>query len=159
MRLVVLAVGSPRDRHMAALIGEYENRAGRYFRLETIEVAAATGVGGSAQQARTREAQNLRKRIPVGLDTWALTCGGTEIGSRELAGSLSDLATYGQPGVAFLIGGAFGLDEDLVKGSSRTLSLSRMTLPHDMARLLLAEQLYRAGTIARGEPYHKGGPR
>ena len=159
MRLVVLAVGSPRDRHMAALIGEYETRAGRYFRLETIEVAAAPGVGGSPQQARAREAQNLKKRIPVGLDTWALTCGGTEIGSRELAGSLSDLATYGQPGAAFLIGGAFGLDEDLVKGSSRTLSLSRMTLPHDMARLLLAEQLYRAGTIQRGEPYHKGGPR
>ena len=159
MRLVVLAVGSPRDRHMAALIREYETRAGRYFRLETIEVVAATGVGGSPQQARAREAQTLRRRIPVGLDTWALTCGGTEIGSRELAGSLSDLATYGQPGVAFLIGGAFGLDEDLVKGSSRTLSISRMTLPHDMARLLLAEQLYRAGTIARGEPYHKGGPR
>ena len=159
MRLVVLAVGSPRDRHMAALIREYETRAGRYFRLETIEVVAATGVGGSPQQARAREAQTLRRRIPVGLDTWALTCGGTEIGSRELAGSLSDLATYGQPGVAFLIGGAFGLDEDLVKGSSRTLSISRMTLPHDMARLLLAEQLYRAGTIARGEPYHKGEPR
>jgi len=159
MRLVVMAVGSPRDRQMAALIREYETRAGRYFRLETIEVAAATGVGGSTQQARAREAQNLKKRIPVGLDTWALTCGGTEIGSRELAGSLSDLATYGHPGAAFLIGGAFGLDEDLVKGSSRTLSLSRMTLPHDMARLLLAEQLYRAGTIQRGEPYHKGGPR
>jgi len=144
---------------MAALIREYEARAGRYFRVETIEVAAATGVGGSPRQARAREAQNLRKRIPVGLDTWALTCGGTEISSHELAGTLSDLATYGQPGVGFLIGGAFGLDEGLVKGSSRTLSLSRMTLPHDMARLLLTEQIYRAGTIARGEPYHKGGPR
>jgi len=159
MRLVVLAVGSPRDRHMAGLIREYEARAGRYFRLEVIEVAAATGVGGSPRQARAREAQNLRKRTPADLDTWALTRGGAEIRSDELAGSLSDLATYGRPGVAFLIGGAFGLDEDIVKGSSRTLSLSRMTLPHDMARLILAEQIYRAGTIARGEPYHKGRPR
>lgn len=158
MRLLVLAVGSPRDRHMAAMIREYETRAGRYFRLETTEVPAATGVGGSPAAVRACEAENLLKRAPRGLDTWALTSGGTEASSRDLAGSLSDMATYGHPGVVFLIGGAFGLDEDLVKGCSRTLSLSRMTLPHEMARLVLAEQIYRAGTIVRGEPYHKGGP-
>jgi len=156
MRLVVLAVGTPRDRGMGELIREYETRAGRYFRLDTIEVAAATGVGGSPRAVRTREADDLRKRMPVGLDTWALTRDGTEIGSRELAGTLSDMATYGRPGVAFLIGGAFGLDGELVQRCSRSLSLSRLTLPHDMARLILAEQLYRAGTILRGEPYHKG---
>lgn len=159
MRLVVLAVGSPRDRQMAGLIREYESRAGRYFRLEVVEVAAATGMGGSPREARGREARNLRKRLPAGLDTWALTCAGAEISSSELAGALSDMATYGHPGIAFLIGGACGLDEDLVKESSRALSLSRMTLPHDMARLVLAEQIYRAGTIARGEPYHKGDSR
>ena len=159
MRLVVLAVGSPRDRRMADLIREYESRAARYYRLEVVEVAAATGVGGSPPEARGREARALRKRVPAGLDTWALTRAGTETSSSELAGALSDMATYGHPGVAFLIGGAFGLDEDLVQESSRALSLSRMTLPHDMARLVLAEQIYRAGTIARGEPYHKGSSR
>lgn len=156
MRLVVLAVGSPRDRRMASLIREYESRAARYYRLEVVEVAAATGVGGSPREAREREARTIRKRVPAGLDMWALTRAGAETSSGELAGALSDLGTYGHPGVVFLIGGAFGLDEDLVKESSRTLSLSQMTLPHDMARLVLAEQIYRAGTIARGEPYHKG---
>jgi 23S rRNA (pseudouridine1915-N3)-methyltransferase len=59
--------------------------------------------------------------------------------------------------VAFLIGGAFGLDGELVQRCTRSLSLSRLTMPHDMARLVIAEQIYRAGTILRGEPYHKGG--
>ena len=157
MKVVVLAVGAPRDRHMAAVIREYETRAGRYFRFETIEVAAATGVGGSTRGVRAREAENLRKRIPVGLDTWALTRSGTEISSQGLAEALSDMATYGHPGVTFLIGGAFGLDEELVQRCTRSLSLSRLTLPHDMARLVIAEQIYRSGTILRGEPYHKGG--
>jgi 23S rRNA (pseudouridine1915-N3)-methyltransferase len=159
MRLMILAVGSPRDRQMAGLIHQYEARAGHYFRLEVVEVGAATGAGGSPREARAREARNLRKRLPSDLDTWALTCAGAETSSLELAGTLSDMATYGHAGVVFLIGGAFGLDEGLLKESSRTLSLSKMTLPHDMARLVLAEQIYRAGTIARGEPYHKGSPR
>ena len=156
MKLVVLVVGSPRDRRMAAVIREYETRAERYFRLQTVEVAGATGLGGSPRAVLAREAEDLRKRTPKGLDTWALTRDGTGISSRDLAESLSDMATYGHPGVAFLIGGAFGLDPDLVRGCTRSLSLSRMTLPHDMARLVLAEQIYRAGTILRGQPYHKG---
>jgi 23S rRNA (pseudouridine1915-N3)-methyltransferase len=157
MRLVVLAVGAPRNRHTAELIREYETRSGRYFRFETIEVAGATGVGGSPRAVRAREAHLLQKRIPEGLDTWALTRNGTEISSRELAEILSDMATYGRAGVAFLIGGAFGLDGEVVQRCTRSLSLSRLTLPHDVARLVLAEQIYRAGTIVRGEPYHKGG--
>jgi len=159
VRLVVLAVGSPRDRgrHIVRLIREYEDRASRYFRLEAVEVPAATGLGGSPPAARRREAEHLRHRVPSELDTWALTREGEELGSRDLARALADMATYGHPGVAFLIGGAYGLDEGLMRDCNRRLALSRMTLPHDLARLVLTEQVYRAGTILRGEPYHKGG--
>lgn len=157
MRLVVMAVGKPRNRDMGAVVRDYETRAGRYFRHETIEVSAAAGVGDSPRAIRACESDNLERRIPVGLDTWALTREGSEVSSRELAEMLSDIATYGRPGIAFLIGGAFGLDRDLVERCTRSLALSRLTLPHDMARLVLAEQIYRAGTIQRGEPYHKGG--
>jgi 23S rRNA (pseudouridine1915-N3)-methyltransferase len=156
MRLLVLAVGTPRDRNLSAAIAEYEARASRYFRLETAEVPAGAGGGAAPDAVRSREAERLKKRIPEGLDTWALTRGGDEIGSRDLADVLSDMATYGHPGVAILIGGASGLADDLIRSSTRRISLSRLTLPHDMARLVLAEQLYRAGTIQRGEPYHKG---
>ena len=142
---------------MASLIRDYETRAGRYFRFEALEVTATARGGDSAEQVRAREAESLRKRLPAGLETWALTRDGTEASSRDLADMLSSMATYSHPGVAFLIGGAFGLDEVLVRECSRRISLSCMTLPHDMARLVLAEQIYRAGTIARGQPYHKGG--
>lgn len=159
MKLVVLAVGPPRDRHMASLIQDYETRARHYFRLETVEIPAATGVGGTPETVRAREAEHLRRRSPDGLETWALSRDGKHVSSQELASTLSDMATYGQAGVAFLIGGTYGLDEGLLGDCSRRLALSRMTLPHEMARLVLAEQIYRAGTILRGEPYHKGGSR
>ena len=77
------------------------------------------------------------------------------MGSRELAGYLEGHAVRSSAGAAFVIGGAFGLDASVVTKARRTLSLSALTLPHEMARLVLAEQLYRAGTIVRGEPYHK----
>ena len=159
MKLVVLTVGAPRDRHMASLIREYETRAGHYFRFETVEVSAATGGGGTPDAVRASEAEQLKRRVPAGLDTWALTRDGEPATSRELATSLSDMATYSHAGVAFLIGGAYGLDSTLLASCTRRLSLSRMTLPHEMARLILTEQIYRAGTILRGEPYHKGGSR
>ena len=76
--------------------------------------------------------------------------------SRELAGYLERHGIRASAGVAFVIGGAFGLGSAVLERARRTLSLSKMTLPHEMARLLLMEQLYRAGTISRGEPYHKG---
>jgi 23S rRNA (pseudouridine1915-N3)-methyltransferase len=77
--------------------------------------------------------------------------------SEQLAAYLDSLGVQGKSGVAFLIGGPFGLSDDLRQASHRLLSLSAFTLPHELARLVLAEQIYRAGTIVRGEPYHKGG--
>ena len=76
--------------------------------------------------------------------------------TRELADYIDGLATYGRPGAAFLVGGAFGLSREVRAGAARCMSLSEMTMPHELARLVLTEQLYRAGTILRGEPYHKG---
>lgn len=156
MRIVVLCIGTPRDPHMAAVVREYETRAGRYYRFETLEVSPGGRRSEEAAAVRAREAEGLLKRVPSGLEQWAITRHGTQMSSRDLAGIFSDMATYGHPGVALLIGGASGLDEGLVAGCARRLSLSRMTLPHDMARLVLAEQVYRAGTISRGHPYHKG---
>jgi 23S rRNA (pseudouridine1915-N3)-methyltransferase len=76
--------------------------------------------------------------------------------SGELSAYLQGLGTRSAAGTAFVIGGAFGLGEEVLARAARTLTLSALTLPHEMARLVLSEQLYRAGTIARGEPYHKG---
>jgi 23S rRNA (pseudouridine1915-N3)-methyltransferase len=85
-----------------------------------------------------------------------MTREGESMASEELARYLERHAVRSSPGVAFVIGGAHGLAEAVLERGRRRLSLSKMTLPHEMARLVLAEQLYRAGTILRGEPYHKG---
>ncbi len=78
------------------------------------------------------------------------------MGSRELADFMAERALRSVQDVTFVIGGAFGLGEGILERSTLRLSLSPMTLPHEIARLLLVEQLYRAGTILRNEPYHKG---
>ena len=155
MRILVIAVGKVRGDLLRA-VQEYEVRAGRYWKLEVIEVAAGAGGGrASASQVQESEAERILARIPRELEVVALTRGGTAMGSRELAGYLEEHAIRSSAGVAFVIGGAFGLGTAVVKKARRKLSLSSFTLPHEMARLVLAEQLYRAGTLVRGEPYHK----
>lgn len=156
MKVVVAAVGRVRG-HLSRAVDEYETRAARYWRFEAVEVAA--GVGGSRDDPETvmaAEAERLLARIPGEVQVAALTRDGTALSSRGLAAWLQEMALRGRPGVAFVIGGAHGLHDDVLARSHRRISLSAMTLPHEMARLVLAEQLYRAGTISRGEPYHKG---
>ena len=156
MRLVILCVGSLRDRALAEAVWGYEERARHYFRLDVLEVPAASGHGGDPEKARREEGRTLLRRLPEDLEAWALTRTGAGLTSAELAEALGDAATYARPGIVFVVGGAFGLAPDVLERSRRQVSLSSMTLPHEMARLLLVEQIYRAGTILRGEPYHKG---
>lgn len=158
MKVLVVAVGRVKGS-LAAVVEEYEERARRYWKLETIEVAAGVRGGGLAPPARVlaAEEERLRARIPPELEIVALTRLGEQVSSAELAAYLRALGMRSAPGVAFVIGGAFGLSERVLAEAARRLSLSSLTLPHEMARAVLAEQLYRAGTIVRGEPYHKGG--
>lgn len=146
------AVGEP-DGAVAAAIRAYEERAGRYFDYEAVVVDVASR--GEPAEVRRREGQRLLERVPAKLEWFALTRQGQGLTSRRLARYLQELGTYGKEGAAFLVGGAHGLSDEVLGRSRYRLSLSPMTLPHDMARLVLTEQLYRAGTIARGEPYHK----
>lgn len=156
MRLVVVVVGRARSE-LTAAIEEYERRAARYWKLEIVEVAdGSRGRGGDPARVRASEAERILTRLPQGLEVAALTREGKGMGSRELAGYLEEQAVRSSQGVVFVIGGAHGLGPTVLERAQRRLSLSAMTLPHEMARLVLAEQLYRAGTIIRGEPYHKG---
>lgn len=153
MRLVVAAVGRSSRTPLAAAVAEYEERAGRYFDLEVIRVPPAGP--GPEDRVREEEARALVSRVPDDLEWLALTRRGKGMSSRGLARYLGELQTYGRAGAVFLIGGAHGLGEEVLGRARYRLSLSPMTLPHEIARLILAEQLYRAGTIIRGEPYHK----
>ena len=154
MRLVVAAVGKPRDRHLAAAIEEYETRAARYWPLAVAEVREASGRGVSPADTRRREAERLLERVPEGALLLACDERGDRLTSPDFAALLVQARDAARD-VAFVVGGAFGLDDAVRRAAARSLQLAPWTLPHELARLVLAEQLYRAGTIARGEPYHK----
>jgi 23S rRNA (pseudouridine1915-N3)-methyltransferase len=157
MDLVVAAVGKPRrGSPVGEAIAEYERRTGRYFRFRVVEVPEASLRDEEAARAREQEGDALLRAVPENLQLWALTRAGTALTSVSLAKRLEDLGTYGHAGVAILIGGAHGLSEQVLARAGLRVSLSSMTLTHEMARLVLAEQLYRAGTISRGQPCHKG---
>jgi 23S rRNA (pseudouridine1915-N3)-methyltransferase len=154
MRLVVAVVGKPRDRHLAAAIGEYETRAARYWPLEIVEVREASARGTAPGDVRAREGARLLERLPPGAGLLACDERGDRLTSAEFARLLS-AARDDARDVALVIGGAFGLPDEVRARAVRLVQLAPWTLPHELARLVLAEQLYRAGTIVRGEPYHK----
>ena len=154
MRLVVAVVGKPRDRHLAAAIEEYESRAARYWPLAVAEVRDASGRGVSPADARRREGERLVERLPAGALVIACDERGDRLTSSEFAALLTGARDAARD-VAFVVGGAYGLDDAVRGAAARSLQLAPWTLPHELARLVLAEQIYRAGTIARGEPYHK----
>jgi len=154
VRLVVAVVGKPRDRHLAAAIDEYETRAARYWPLEVIEVREVSGRGANAEEVRSRDGDRLLARLPASGGVIACDERGDRLTSAQFATLVSDARERAQD-LAFVIGGAVGLAGAVRARADRTIQLAPWTLPHELARLVLAEQLYRAGTIVRGEPYHK----
>jgi 23S rRNA (pseudouridine1915-N3)-methyltransferase len=147
------AVGRPRNTALAAAVADYERRATRYWPLEVVEVREEPARRAAPDVVRSREGARLLERLA---DVRLVVCDqhGDRRTSEEFARWLQSVREAGRD-VAFVIGGAFGLAETVTGAAWRRLSLAPWTLPHELARLVLAEQLYRAGTIVRGEPYHK----
>lgn len=156
MKLWLVVVGRP-GALLRDAIAAYEGRAARYWSLEVIEVREEKGRRSRTDdQIRAAESARLLEKVPAGVELIALTRTGDSWSSSRLARHLEGMGVQASPGAAFLIGGALGLGTETLRRVDRRMRLSTFTLPHDLARLLLAEQLYRTGTIVRGEPYHKG---
>lgn len=147
-------VGKPRDAALATAIRHYEERAARYWPLEVVEVKEESARGSTPAQVMAREGERLLSRFSPGVQVVLCDPGGEVQDSNAFAGWLQGCRERAQD-VALVIGGAFGLGGELRAKPHRRLALAPWTLPHELARLVLAEQLYRAGTIVRGEPYHK----
>jgi 23S rRNA (pseudouridine1915-N3)-methyltransferase len=154
MKVSIVCVGRPRGG-LAAVIADYEKRAGRYFRFETTEVKESPYRGQPVAQLLANEGDRLLAHVPGQNQLVALHRPGASWSSESLAAYLANASLGGIPGVSFMVGGAFGLSPAVLERADHHLSLSGMTLPHEVARLVLTEQIYRAGTITRGEPYHK----
>ena len=122
-------------------------------------MAAGAGKGRKVDEGKVRAEEEGRLLAHIAKtpgEVVSLTRDGKSISSRKLADFLAERALRSVSSVTFVIGGAFGLGKGILDRSTSRLSLSSMTLPHELARLFLSEQLYRAGTILRNEPYHKG---
>ena len=155
MRIVVAVVGKPRDASgLAGAIHDYETRAARYWPLDVREVRDEPGRSLSTEQVRNREAERLAAVLPAGAHVVACELGGVTMTSEVFAEWVQRRREDAKD-LAFVIGGAHGIGEGIRSVTNTRLSLASWTLPHELARLVLAEQLYRAGTIVRGEPYHK----
>jgi 23S rRNA (pseudouridine1915-N3)-methyltransferase len=139
LKIVVLAVGKLRDRNFAALCDDYVLRAGRHLTVEVVEVDGDTA---------------LARKWPAQGETIALDVEGAHWTTERFARHLGERMLHGGRAITFVIGGADGLPPALIARAGMRLSLSALTLPHRMARLVLLEQIYRALTIIRGEPYH-----
>ena len=154
MKVFLITVGRPRDAALGAAIREYEQRAARYWPLESVEVRDEPGRSLAADEVRRREGERLLERCAPTAHLVACDERGTLMDSQRFAQFLQEARERTQD-VAFVIGGAHGLHEQVRARARTTLAFCSWTLPHELARLVLAEQLYRAGTIVRGEPYHK----
>ena len=152
MRLTLLAVGKLRPALREAA-DEYLRRLRRYADVVEIEVREA-GKAPNAEAGRRQEGTRLRERVPAGALVVALDRQGQGWSSKELAARLDRWQAGSRP-LALILGGSDGLDPDLLTTASMRWSLGPITLPHQLARVVVAEQLYRAFTILRGEPYHK----
>lgn len=150
--ITVAAVGRLRESHWQTAQDLYSRRLGHYTDFKLVEVKDAAGDSSGA--ALGREGAALLAATPRGARLILVTPDGREMSSPELASYLQgQLETYGH--LAFLVGGPLGFDPATAAATHDRLSLSRLTLPHELARVVLLEQLYRAFTILHGEPYHK----
>ncbi len=153
MDLVILAVGRLRTSYREAC-DDYLRRLSRYAKVRELEVREASRAPTMAAQ-REEEAGRLLAKAPGGVTVVALAREGAAWTSEELARRVDGWRMASRP-LAFVVGGSHGLAPGLLAVAATRWSLGPLTLPHELARVIVAEQLYRAFTILRGEPYHKG---
>ncbi len=160
MRILIAAIGKLKDDAEREIVARYVKRCeaqGRALGLGPLEIAELPeSRAASADARKTDEAQRLLKTTGAATYKIALDVEGKHMTSEAIAGLLGKQADAGTKACAFLIGGPDGQGLDVLKTASLTLSLGAITLPHGLARVVLAEQLYRAATILSGHPYHRG---
>lgn len=158
-KITVLCVGKLKERFYIDASAEYQKRLSRHCKLELVELPERRlpDDPSPAEIARAleKEAAAIEEKLPRGGALIALCVEGTELTSQALSKMLARYAAGGVSQVTFLIGGSFGLAERVKERADLRLSMSPMTFPHHLARVMLLEQLYRANQIAEGTKYHK----
>lgn len=159
LNVSMICVGKMKERHYIAAFEEYKKRLGAFCRFEFLEIAEArlddNPSGVQIQLALEKEGREILKKIPTCAKLIALCIEGESLSSEGFARALSNMAVSGASRIAFAVGGSFGLHEKVKNAAAMRLSMSRMTFPHHLARVMAAEQIYRAFAIMQGNKYHK----
>jgi len=159
MRVTIVCVGKLKEKYWKDAVAEYEKRLSRYVKLEIIEIADEKTPDGSSlaqdEEVRVKEGERILKVVKEGAYVAALAIEGKMLSSEDLAAFISDKGIRGISHLMFIIGGSLGLSQDVMKRADFALSFSKMTFPHQMMRVVLLEQIYRAQRIVNNEPYHK----
>jgi 23S rRNA (pseudouridine1915-N3)-methyltransferase len=159
VNISIISVGKLKEKYLKQGIDEYVKRLSGYAKVEIIEVpdekAPENLSDQEMEQVKQKEGERILAKISDDTYVIALVIEGKMKSSEELAESLDKLATYGKSKIAFVIGGSLGLSKQVMQRANEALSFSKMTFPHQLMRLILLEQVYRAFRINRGEPYHK----
>ena len=159
MNITILAVGKLKEKYLQAGCAEYIKRMSSYAKLKVIQVADEKDTGATSEAEENiilqKEAERLLPHIKKDTYLIALAIDGKQLSSEELSEKIFALALEGKSDLTFLIGGSLGLSNELLARADFKLSFSKMTFPHQLMRMILLEQIYRAFKINRGEPYHK----
>ena len=159
MNISIISVGKLKEKYLKSGIEEYTKRLGSYTKINEIEVADEKAPeqlsGADMEIVKKKEAERILAKISPDAYVIALAIDGKMKTSEQLAKDIESLMTYGRSKIVFVIGGSLGLHEEVLKRADEKLSFSKMTFPHQLMRLILVEQVYRAFRIMKGEPYHK----
>ena len=159
MNITIVSVGKLKEKYLKMGIDEYVKRLGGYAKMDLIEVAdeKAPEQLSDAEMDIVKKKEGERILSKISADTYviALAINGKMKTSEQMAADLESLMTYGKSKITFVIGGSLGLHEDVLKRANEQQSFGKMTLPHQLMKLVLVEQVYRSFRIMKGEPYHK----
>ncbi|WP_298831560.1 23S rRNA (pseudouridine(1915)-N(3))-methyltransferase RlmH [uncultured Planococcus sp.] len=159
MNISIISVGKLKEKYLKSGIEEYTKRLGSYTKINEIEVADEKAPEQLSEAdmeiVKKKEAERILAKISPDAYVIALAIDGKMKTSEQLAKDIESLMTYGRSKIVFVIGGSLGLHDEVLKRADEKLSFSKMTFPHQLMRLILVEQIYRAFRIMKGEPYHK----
>ncbi|MFC7370765.1 23S rRNA (pseudouridine(1915)-N(3))-methyltransferase RlmH [Fictibacillus iocasae] len=159
MNISIISVGKLKEKYLKMGIDEYLKRLGPYAKIDVIEVpdekAPENLSENEMEMVKNAEGERILSKIGADVHVVAMAIEGKAVSSEDLAANLDRLATYGKSKVAFVIGGSLGLSAAVMKRANEKISFGKITYPHQLMKLVLVEQIYRAFRINRGEPYHK----
>ena len=159
MRISIVCVGKVKEKYFTGAIDEYSKRLSRYCKLEIVEVPDEKTPDGASEalnlQIKEKEGRRILDKIPEDAYVMVLAIEGKQPDSVELSKKIENLGIRGESHIVFVIGGSLGLSSEVMKRANEAISFSRMTFPHQLMRVVLLEQVYRAYRIMNNEPYHK----